>query len=89
MLLALGVQGARKGIVIKNARRLTSTTPGKVFHGGAPYVYGARRVMNDKFCDKWLEKIEYHDVAAETGFFTAYMDVEFASGSFDINWPTA
>lgn len=52
---------------------------GKVFHGGSvPYAYGACRVMNDKFCDEWLQKIEYHDLAAEVGFFTAYMDVEFA-----------
>jgi hypothetical protein len=26
----------------------------------------------------WLQKIEYHDLAAEMGFFTPYMDVEFA-----------
>lgn len=52
---------------------------GKVFHGGSvPYAYGVCRVMNDTFCDEWLQKIEYHDLAAERDFFTPYMDVEFA-----------
>jgi hypothetical protein len=34
------------------------------------------RVMNDKFCDAWFQKIEYHDVPEETAFFASYMDVE-------------
>lgn len=51
---------------------------GKVFHGGGPFVYGACRVMNDKFCDEWLQKIEYHDIATEKDFFATYTDVEFA-----------
>lgn len=46
------------------------------FQGGVPFLYGLCRVMNDKFFDEWLQKIEYHDIPKETEFFTAYMDVD-------------
>ncbi|QOZ33277.1 hypothetical protein [Bradyrhizobium sp. CCBAU 53421] len=38
--------------------------------------YAVCRVMNNKFCDEWLQKIEYHDSPKDTEFFASYMDVE-------------
>lgn len=46
------------------------------FFGGFPYAYGVCRVMNDRFCDEWLQKIEYHDIPKENAFFASYLDVD-------------